>query len=127
MAETKRKVIIVDDDSLILNMYSLKFQKEGIETEIFTSGEEFLDKIKKGDRADLILLDIVIPGMSGMEVLSELKKQGLAKEAKIIMLTNQNDENDIKRAEELGVDRYIVKATTIPSEVVKEALKVMAK
>jgi CheY-like chemotaxis protein len=123
----KKKVILVDDDSLILNMYSMKFEKEGIEAESFTSGEELLERVRQGGKIDLLILDLVIPGMSGFEILEQVRKGNLAPEAKVIILTNQNEPQDIEKAKTLGVDLYLVKATTIPSEVVSQAIKVMEK
>lgn len=128
MAETdKKKVILVDDDSLILNMYSMKFEKEGMEVESFTSGEEFLERVKQGGKIDLLIMDLVMPGVSGFDVLEQVRKGNLAPGAKLIVLSNQNEPQDIDHAKSLGVDLYLVKATTIPSEVVSQAIKIMGK
>jgi CheY-like chemotaxis protein len=126
MAEkSKKKVLMVDDDSLILNMYSMKFEKEGIEVEAFTTGEEFLERVKQGGNIDLLMLDVVMPGASGFEILEKIRNNKLAEEAKVIILTNQSEPQDIDKAKELAVDLYLVKATTIPSEVVEQAIKTM--
>lgn len=124
---SKKKVIIVDDDSLILNMYSMKFEKENIEVETFISGEDFLKKVAEGATADLLMLDLVIPGLSGFDILEQIRNKEMLKSAKIIVLTNQNEEEDVAKAKKYNVDLYIVKATTIPSEVVKKAIEVMKK
>lgn len=119
-----RKVLIIDDDKFLLNMYALKFKKSGLEVGVATSGNEAVRVIKDGFIPDIILLDIVMPVMDGLELLKIIKEQKLAPNAVIIMLTNQGQPTDIKKAQDLGIEGYIVKATTIPSEVLDEALKI---
>jgi CheY-like chemotaxis protein len=118
------KVLIVDDDKFLLNMYSIKFSKNGFEVNSAGSGEEVLKKIKEGYAPDIILLDIVMPGMDGFEILEALRKDKLAPQASVIMLTNQGQLSDIEKAKSFGVDGYIIKATTIPSEVVAEVTRI---
>ncbi len=120
MENKKPKVLIVDDDKFLLNMYSLKFSKNDFKIEAALSGEEAISKIKEGYIPDIILLDIIMPGMDGFGVLNNLKKENLAPEAMIIMLTNQGQLSDIEKAKSYGINGYIIKATTIPSEVVEE-------
>jgi len=118
------KVLIIDDDKFLLNMYALKFKKSGLEVGVATGGNEAMRIIKDGFMPDIILLDIVMPVMDGLELLKNIKEQKLAPNAVIIMLTNQGQPTDIKKAQDLGIEGYIVKATTIPSEVLDEALKI---
>lgn len=122
--ETKKvKVLIVDDDKFLLNMYSIKFSKNGFEVQTGVGGADALKIIHDGYTPDVILLDLVMPGMDGLELLTKIKAENLAPKATVIMLTNQGQPSDIKRAEDIGVAGYIVKATTIPSEVVDEVVK----
>ncbi len=118
------KVLIVDDDKFLLNMYSIKFSKGGFEVNSAGAGQEALDKIKGGYDPDIILLDIVMPGMDGFETLESLKKNNIAPNALIIMLTNQGQLADIEKAKSFGINGYIIKATTIPSEVVQEVVRI---
>ena len=120
MENTKTKVLIVDDDKFLLNMYSIKFSKGSYEVNSASSGDEVFAKIKEGYIPDVILLDIVMPGMDGFEILEKLKKDNVAPNAVIIMLTNQGQLSDIDKAKSFGINGYIIKATTIPSEVVEE-------
>lgn len=124
MENIKPKVLIVDDDKFLLNMYSLKFNKKGFEVNSAVSGEEAINKIKEGYIPDVILLDIVMPVMDGFEILDSLKKNNLVPKAQIIMLTNQGQLADIEKAKSFGVNGYIIKATTIPSEVVEEVERI---
>ncbi len=118
------KIMLVDDDSFLLNMYSLKFSKSGFEVEAIQSSEQALKRLKEGFVPDIILLDIIMPGMDGLELLSHIREEKLAESATIIMLSNQSDTNDVDRAKSLRIDGYIVKATTIPSEVISQVLSI---
>ncbi len=124
MENVKPKVLIVDDDKFLLNMYSIKFSKSDFEVNSALSGEEAFNKIKDGYEPDIILLDIVMPGMDGFEILESLKKNNIATKALIIMLTNQGQLSDIEKAKSFGINGYIIKATTIPSEVVEEVKRI---
>ncbi len=125
MADQKYKILIVDDDEFLLNMYSMKFKKEGLDVETATGGLSALEKLKNGYVPDVLILDIVMPTMDGLELLEHIKKEKLAVGSIIIVLTNQGAQQDIDRATKLGVDGYIVKASTIPSEVLSEVLKIL--
>ena len=118
------KVLIIDDDKFLLNMYSIKFSKNGYEVTAASSGDEALSKIKNGYTPDIILLDIVMPGMDGFEILSAIRKGNLASGASVIMLTNQGQLSDIEKAKSFSVNGHIIKATTIPSEVVGEVTRI---
>lgn len=124
MNNIQPKVLIVDDDKFLLNMYSMKFSKNNYEVNSASSGTNALDKIKGGYAPDIILLDIVMPGLDGFGVLETLKEDSLAPNSLIIMLTNQGQLSDIEKAKNFGIDGYIIKATTIPSEVVEEVTKI---
>jgi CheY-like chemotaxis protein len=124
MENTKPKVLIVDDDKFLLNMYSIKFSKSNFDVNAAATGEEALAKMKDGYQPDIILLDIVMPGMDGFEILDSIKKNNIAPNSLIIMLTNQGQLSDIEKAKSFGINGYIIKATTIPSEVVEEVTRI---
>jgi CheY-like chemotaxis protein len=124
MENKRQKVLIVDDDKFLLGMYALKFKNAGSEVKTATGGNDALRTIKEGFMPDIILLDIVMPVMDGLELLSRIKGEKVAPDATVVMLTNQGQPADIKRAKEIGVDGYIVKATTIPSEVLSEVMSI---
>ncbi len=110
-------VFFVDDDTFLLDMYSLKFSKSGYDVKVSVSPDDALKKIREGFIPDILLLDVVMPGMDGIEMLGVIRKEKLIPETVIIMLTNQSSSQDIERAKNFSVDGYITKAATIPSEV----------
>lgn len=116
----KYKVLITDDDKFLLQMYSTKFANSGHEVVSVQSGQEAIEKLNEGFDPDIILMDVVMPGIDGLELLKKVHEDKLAPNAVYIMLTNQSSPTDIEKAKEIGIHGYIVKATTIPSEVVSE-------
>lgn len=118
------KVLIVDDDKFLLGMYSLKFANNGYDADTAVGSQAALDKIHNGAKPDILLLDIVMPHMDGLELLKVIRDEKLVPEAVVIMLTNQSQSADIEKAKELKVDGYIIKAETIPSEVLNQVEKI---
>lgn len=119
-----KKILLVDDDRFLLDMYAIKFSKAGYEVKTADSTDSALKLVRDGYEPDVMLSDIVMPGMDGLELMSMIRKERLAPNATMIMLTNQGSSDDISRAKKLNVDGYIVKATTIPSEVLAEVEKI---
>lgn len=125
MAEEKKlKILIVDDDKFILGLYAGKFKTSGLEVVTAASGTEALDKIKSGGDPDIIIADIVMPVMDGIQFLEQLRAEKLAEGSVIIMLTNQDQQSDIDRAKKMKVAGYVVKVSAIPSEVVTQVLSI---
>lgn len=111
------KILLIDDDVFLRDMYATKFQEHGDEVVSAKNGAEALSMITD-DFFDIIILDMVMPGMSGLELLASIKKIASAQNSKCIVLSNQSEDSDIKEAYEEGAAGYIVKAESIPSEVV---------
>jgi CheY-like chemotaxis protein len=125
--EKKKVVLLVDDDQFLLNMYSLKFRNTGFEIETAASALVALQKLRDGMQPDVLLCDLVMPAMDGIEFIKRVKEEKLSPAAAIVVLTNQGQSTEVEKAKELGVDGYIVKASSIPSEVVGEVKKILAK
>lgn len=124
--EKKNKIMIVDDDSFLLDMYSLKFSQGGFEVTAELGSEKALLKLEEGYKPDLILLDVVMPGMNGFELLKKIEDEKLAPGTIKIILSNRGQTNDIEEGKKYGASGYIVKANSTPAEVieqVKEYLK----
>lgn len=118
------KLLLVDDDKFLLGMYSLKFSNKGFNVDSTVGSLDALKKLRAGAIYDIILIDIIMPGMDGLELLSTMREEKLSPDATVIMLTNQGQSADIDRAKSLNVQGYIVKASTIPSEVLDEVMKI---
>lgn len=120
------KVLIVDDDAFLLDMYALKFKESGFQVEIAKDGQEACDKIKSTNPG-AILLDIVMPKIDGFDVLRKIKQDNIAPNAVILILTNLGQKEDVERGLKLGADDYIVKAHFTPSEVVAKVKSLLAR
>lgn len=125
MDEKKYNVFIVDDDAFLLNMYVAKFQKAGHTIETAKNGPDALKKLQEGYAPDIMLLDVVLPGMDGIEILKEIRKQNLASKTRFIMFTNQSNGQELEAARELGVPDYLIKADLIPSQIVVKVLEII--
>ena len=123
----KRTIIIVDDDKFLLDMYTVKFSESGLQVEACMSSEDAIQKLRDGIDADAILLDIVMPGVDGFALLDIIKKEKLGEGMAVIVLSNQGEKEDIEKATALGAHGYIVKASTIPSEVLEKTLAIIEK
>jgi len=117
-------ILLVDDDEFLLDIYSRKFKQAGHAVHSAHGGEEALEYLAGNPKVDIVLMDIVMPSMSGLELLQAIRDKGYAKGAKLIVLSNQGQESDIKEAENHKVDGYIVKASTIPSEVLEKVVAI---
>lgn len=116
----KYKILIIDDDNFMLDMYAVKFKEQNFEVSAHIDSRKAIEKLKEGYSPDVILLDIIMPDIDGFEFLEIIKKEKLAEDSVLIALSNQWQEEDIKKAKEFGVDNYIIKANTIPSEVLSK-------
>jgi len=123
--EKKYSILIVDDDKFLLDMYSTKFKNLGHSPFTATGSEEALSKLRGGLNPKIMLLDIIMPAMDGLELLATIRKENLSPDATIVMLTNETEPAKIEKAKSFGVSGYIVKATTIPSEVVEEVIHIV--
>ncbi len=118
------KILLVDDDSFLRDMYATKFSESGHKVDAADSPSAALLKLETSS-FDVMLLDMIMPGMSGVELMEAINEQFPDQKMKCIVLSNQGQESDIKDAEEAGALGYIVKAEMIPSDVVKRVEKLM--
>ncbi len=118
------KILIVEDDELVARMYQQAFSASGLEVEAAVNGREGLRKAE-ASTPDLILLDIMMPEMNGLEVLTALKQNEDLKAVPVIMLTNLSGTQDAQKAKELGALDYLVKSALKPREVVEKVKKIL--
>ncbi|MBI2020481.1 response regulator [Candidatus Daviesbacteria bacterium] len=112
-------LLIIEDDPYVQRVYQRLFTGQDYTLEIASSGQEGLDKAKKL-KPTLILLDIIMPGMDGFQVLGVLKKDFDLKDIPVVVLTNLGDDESIKKAISLGADSFMVKANFEPEAVKKK-------
>jgi DNA-binding response OmpR family regulator len=122
MAESLKKILIVEDEKLIIKPLELKLKLSGFATGVAYDGEEALELLKN-EKFDLVLLDLMMPKVDGFAVLTELKKRG--DKTPVIVASNLNQMDDISRALELGVNSYYVKSNTSLGEIVENIKKAL--
>ena len=119
MPETKRKILIVEDEASLARALETKLIQAGYTTRIVKNGKEGLAEIKR-DKPDLVLLDIIMPVMDGMTMLEELKKDKTIPEVPVMLLTNLSDSESIAEAMDGGGYDYLVKSDWSLEDVVKK-------
>ncbi len=120
------KLLLADDDSFLLDMYTVKFSKAGHEVVAVKDGDQALAILRKGDTFDGVVLDMVMPGVSGLDLLRTIRKENLCgKNCKCIVLSNQGEHADMVAAKEAGATGYIIKAESLPSEVVEKVTRLL--
>ncbi|MFA6325237.1 MAG: response regulator [Candidatus Paceibacterota bacterium] len=127
MDELKKKILIVDDDMFLLDMYAMKFSQNNFEVSTATDGVIAIAKLKEGLSPDVILLDIIMPKMDGFEMLEKINSEKLCEGCVKVVLSNKGQQSDIDQGKSLGASGYIVKANATPGEVVKEVLEILDK
>lgn len=127
MDKDKRKILIVDDDTFLIDMYALKFSQGSFEVYTAPGAKEAILKIQGGLNPDIILLDIMMPEMDGFEMLEKINEAKIATNAIKIILSNKGQQADIDRGNQLGASGYIIKATSTPAEVIDKVMEIIAK
>ncbi|MBX4210389.1 response regulator [Candidatus Parcubacteria bacterium] len=129
MAETislkDKKIMWVEDDQFLSDLISRKLAAQGCKLIYAATGEDALKKLET-EKPDLILLDILLPGINGFEVLEKIKADQRLKAIPVIILSNLAQKSEIDRGKSLGADRFLIKATLILDQVVNE-IKTVAK
>lgn len=120
------RILIIEDDPLLSGLISQELQNKQFDIQTSLSGEDGLETAKKF-MPDIILLDIMLPGIDGFEVLTRLKNDPALKNSVVIILSNLGQEGDIQKGTQLGAEKYIVKVTLSLSEVVQMVKDVWAK
>lgn len=120
-----KKILIIEDDKFLRELIVQKLIKEGYETSEAVDGEEGIKKVKE-EKPDLVLLDLILPGIDGFEVLSKKREDSSLVQIPVIVLSNLGQKEDVERGLKLGAVDYLIKAHFTPGEIiekVKNALK----
>lgn len=120
-----KKIMVVEDDKFLSDLVTRKLSSEGSVLVTANTGEDALSLIE-AKRPDIILLDILLPGMSGLEVLEKLKKDDKKKHIPVILLSNFGQKTDIDKGKELGAARFMLKAAVSFDEIISAIKQVMA-
>lgn len=119
MTTKKQKILLIEDEKMLADMYETKFENEGYDIRKALDGETGL-KMAFEDKPDLILLDIIMPKLDGFSVLRSLKEDSKTKDVPIVLLTNLGQDEDVKKGKSMGAVGYLVKANLTPAEVVNK-------
>lgn len=124
---TKRsKILIVDDDKILIGMYKERLELSGYQIETASNGEKGLARVHQ-EEPDIILLDIMMPKADGYTVLSSIKSDPRLKDIPVIVISALGGDEAKTKAAEIGADDYLIKSETMPGEVIKKIEKVLEK
>ena len=115
--QIKKKILMVEDDNAMAGVYVKRLENEGFEVKRVDNGEDALATAVEY-RPDMIILDVMMPKISGFEVLDILKNTPATSQIKVIMLTALGQDSDQEKAKGLGADDYLVKSQIVISEVI---------
>lgn len=117
-----KKVLIIEDDSFLQGLEVSKLEKVGYSVITASSGEEAIKKIYEPD-IDIILLDLILPGFDGFEILKRIRATEALRNIPVIVFSNLSEEKDIKRSKELGANDFMVKSNFTLDELVEKIKK----
>jgi CheY-like chemotaxis protein len=120
-----KKILLIEDDNFLVEMYKTKFEREGYEIVTAMNGGEGLERAVK-EKPDLILLDMVLPEKDGYEVLDELKGDKETKDIPVIILSNLGQNGEVKKGKEKGAEDYFIKSNFTPGQLVDKINKRMS-
>jgi len=118
------KILIVEDDKFVRELIVQKLTEEKFEVSSAKDGEEGVKKAES-EKPDLILLDLILPGIDGFEVLSRIRKNPETEKISIIVLSNLDEKGDVDRGVKLGANDYLIKAHFTPKEIVEKVRSIL--
>ena len=111
-----KKILIIEDDQSLYNVYAAELKLRGYDVAHESDGMHAMATIEDY-KPDLILLDIILPGRNGLEILEEIQGQKDLAEIKVLMVTNYGNDSNVKKALELGAFDYVLKYNVVPSDL----------
>ncbi len=123
--EPQKTILLVEDDKFLRELLSKRLRDEKFIVFDVIDGEEAFKVLDK-EKIDLVLLDIILPGVNGFEILKRLKEDPTIAQIPVMMLTNLGQKSDMERGQELGAEDYMVKAQYTPREIVERIKKLFA-
>lgn len=119
------KILLIEDDSFIREMYQDELKRSGFEVAAYASGEEGLKALEQ-NQFDLMLLDIMLPGINGLETLKQIKTNPKISNLKVVMLTNLGQETIIKEGFDIWAIGYLIKSAYNPDQIIQEVRRFIA-
>ncbi len=123
-SSAKQKVLVIEDDKFLRELILQKLTKEGYETSEAIDGEEGIKKIKE-EKPHLILLDLILPGIDGFEVLSRMRDDSAVSSIPVIILSNLGQKEDVEKGLKLGAADYLIKAHFTPGEIIEKIKNIL--
>jgi DNA-binding response OmpR family regulator len=117
-----KRILIIEDEEILMNLLQRKLLQEGYEVSVARDGDEGL-KTMRENSPDLILLDILMPRVSGIEVMEEMQRDGRLKDIPVIIISNSGQPVEIDQAQKLGAKDWLIKTEFDPQEVVEKVKK----
>lgn len=119
-----KKILIVEDDKFLRELIVRKLSNEGYEAIEAVDGEQGIQKIKE-TKPDLVLLDLILPGIDGFEVLAQKKEDPFVAAIPVIVLSNLGQKEDVDRGLGLGATDYLIKAHFTPGEIIEKVRNII--
>jgi len=119
-----KKIVIIEDDKFLRELISKKLSDAGYEVLEAIDGEEGIKRVKES-KPDLVLLDLILPGIDGFEVLSQIKQDPLFSDLPVIILSNLGQKEDVEKGLKLGAVDFLVKAHFTPGEIIEKIKKIL--
>lgn len=120
-----KKILLAEDDAFLINVYANELRKSGYNISVAPDGEIAINRIKNIN-PDLLILDATLPKINGLSVLKTLREDFGLRELKVVMLSNFNQEEEIKNNPELGVLKYFTKAENTAEEIANEIKRILS-
>jgi DNA-binding response OmpR family regulator len=120
------KILVVEDDKFLRELITQKLKREGHDVREAVDGEDGVRKIEE-EKPDIILLDLILPGIDGFEVLAKIKENPERKDVPVIILSNLGQRDDVERGLKLGADDFLIKAHFTPGEIIEKIEAVLGK
>lgn len=112
------KILLIEDDPFLTNMYKTRFQGEGHEVLVAQDGETALSLLKQTP-PHLVILDVMLPKLGGFSILEEMQKSDTLKKIPVIVLSNLADDASVQKAKEFGVKEFLTKAQHTPTQILE--------
>ncbi|MBI2038768.1 MAG: response regulator [Candidatus Niyogibacteria bacterium] len=124
------KVLVIEDDQLMAGLLAEKLAKADFQVQLAVDGEAGMKELENppdGGMPDIILLDLILPGMSGFEILAKIKENEQTKAIPVVILSNLGSREEVEKGLKLGAESYLIKANVLIDEVVKKIRETVAK